>query len=152
MKNINPALKHLALFVGDWDMALSNASFLPDPKTVVHGRVVFEWVEDGAFPVMRQGKQATWLIGRDEGAKGYIVFYFDDRGVSRIYQMSLKDKVWKMWRDSPKFSQRYEARFSRDKKTIAAFWEKSFDGKKWEHDFDMRYTKLRVGSRILKRA
>ena len=82
MKNISPALKDLALFVGDWDMALSNASFLPIRKPSSTGAFVFEWVEDGAFLVLRQGKQATWLIGRDEGAKDYIVLYFDDRGVS----------------------------------------------------------------------
>ena len=57
-----------------------------------------------------------------------------------------------MWRDSPKFSQRFEGRFSKDKRTITAYWEKSLDGKKWEHDFDLRYTKARMASRILNRA
>ncbi|MGB6553495.1 MAG: hypothetical protein WBE78_08390 [Candidatus Binataceae bacterium] len=143
MKNTNPSLKHLELFIGEWDMALSNASFLPDPKTILHGRVVFEWVEDGAFLVMRQAERARWLIGRDETAKDYVILYSDARGVSRIYQMSFKAKVWKIWRNSPKFSQRYEGRFSPDRKTITASWEKSIDGKTWEHDFDLTYTKLR---------
>ncbi len=140
---INSSLKQLQPFIGEWDTALSNASFLPDPQTVVHGRVAFEWIEDGAYFVMRQGKEATWLISRDEKAGDFTILYFDARGVSRVYEMSLKNNVWKIWRNSKGFSQRYSGRASKDKKTIIAHWEKSFDGRKWEHDFDMKFTKLK---------
>ncbi len=143
MKKVNPTLKQLAPFIGEWDMELSHAAFLPNPKAVIHGRVLFKWVEDGAFFVMEQGKEAIWLIGRDEKIENYTILYSDSRGVSRVYEMSLKNNTWKIWRNSPGFSQRYEGRVSKDKKTITAYWEKSFDGKKWEHDFDMKYTKLK---------
>jgi len=55
--------------------------------------------------------------------------------------MSLSDGLWKVWRDNPGFSQRYEGRVSPDRKTIVAHWEKSFDGVAWEHDFDITYTR-----------
>ena len=64
----NPALKHLEVFVGDWGVELSRASFLPEPKTKIHGAASFAWVENGAFLIMYQGEkgvpQATWLIGQ----------------------------------------------------------------------------------------
>jgi len=144
----NPALMDLEFLGGEWDMELSNAPFLPSREVSVHGGVTFEWIEDGALLVMRQGEQsgappsARWVIGRDESGPDYKVLYADDRGVSRIYEMSLSDGLWKVWRDNPGFSQRYEGRVSPDRKTIVAHWEKSFDGVAWEHDFDITYTRL----------
>ena len=60
--------------------------------------------------------------------------------------MSFEDRVWKLWRDEPNFSpldfsQRFTGIFSEDGKTIAGAWETSYDGKTWEHDFDLTYTK-----------
>ncbi len=57
--------------------------------------------------------------------------------------MSFSDGMWKMWRNAPGFSQRYESAVSQDGKTITARWEKSSDGSTWEHDFDVKYTKIR---------
>lgn len=145
---LNPALTPLEGLVGDWGMELSNASFLPRPSDTVKGPVSFEWVQDGAFLVMRMGDkapgppQALWLIGRDESTSNYTVLYYDARSVSRIYQMSFSDGMWKMWREAPGFWQRYEGTVSKNGKTITAHWEKSSDGSRWEHDFDVTYTKM----------
>jgi hypothetical protein len=145
----NPALQQLEVLVGEWQMELSNASFLPDPSQTVKGRVTFEWAQDGAFLALRMGDKppsppaALWLIGRDESAPNYTVLYYDARSVSRVYEMSFSDGVWQMWRNSPNFSQRYEGKISSDGKTIAAKWEKSSDGTTWEHDFDVMYTKIK---------
>jgi hypothetical protein len=87
-------------------------------------------------------QHGTWIIGPDDAAGTYCVLHYDSRGVSRIYQMSLSDGVWKVWRDFPGFSQRFSGNFSEDGNTITASWEKSVDGSKWEHDFDLTYTKL----------
>ena len=106
------------------------------------------WVEDGALLVMRQGEQsgtppsARWVIGRDESSHYFKVLYCDNRGVSRIYEMSLAEGIWRLWRDDPGFSQRFEGRVSPNRKTIVAHWEESFDGESWEHDFDVTYRRL----------
>ena len=71
------------------------------------------------------------------------MLYFDSRGVSRVYQMSLSDGVWKMWREAPGFSQRFMGTWSSDGRTIRGRWEESGDGSHWEHDFDLTYTKVR---------
>lgn len=140
-------LKKHDFLIGDWSMELSNASFLPNPRTAITGSVSFEWLEDGDFLVMRQGEKgdgmwATWLISRDEDSKNYTVLYIDNRRVSRAYDMSFEKDEWKIWRSTPKFSQRFMGKVSKDKKTIKAYWEKSFDGKKWEHDFDLMYKRV----------
>ncbi len=145
----NPALKDLEMLIGEWEMELSNAAFLPDASAKVTGRVSFEWLEEGAFLILRMGAKASgppsaiWLIHRDESNSGYRAFYYDDRKVSRIYEMSFLDRSWKLWRQSPGFSQRFEGQISQDGKTISAQWEKSFDGLKWEHDFDVTYTRMK---------
>jgi hypothetical protein len=144
----NPALKPLEGLVGDWEMEISNASFLPRPSDIVKGGPVsFEWVQDGAFLVIHMGDkspgppQALWLIGRDDSTPNYTVLYYDARSVSRVYEMSFSE-VWKMWREAPGFWQRYESTVSKDGKTMTAHWEKSSDGSRWEHDFNITYTKL----------
>ncbi len=144
----NPALQSLAFLVGEWEMALSNAAFLPRPTDIVTGSVAFEWVLDGAFLIMYMGDRppgtpnATWLFGRDDSTAAYTVLYSDARGVSRVYSMTYLQRVWKMWRDAPGFSQRFEGAVSEDGRTIVAHWQKSPDGVTWEHDFDVTYTKL----------
>ncbi len=143
----NPALGNIAFLVGDWSIELSNASFLPDPKQKINFSVTYEWKADGAVIAVQQGSAeanppqvATWIIGRDEDDDNYTVLYADNRGVSRVYQMSFKNNVWKMWRNNSKFSQRFEGKVSEDKNTINAKWEKSVDGgKTWEHDFNLTY-------------
>ena len=143
----NPALGPLEVLAGEWDMALSNASFLPSPSDTVMGRVSIEWTENGAFLVMYMGSKppatpdATWLIGRDEVTPNYTVLYYDTRKVSRVYEMSFADGVWKIWRNAPGFSQRFEGHMGADGNTIKAEWEKSTDGKQWEHDFSITYTR-----------
>lgn len=144
----NPALASLEGLVGEWEMELSNASFLPRPSDTIKGLVSFEWVQDGAFLMMRMGDRppgppsARWLISRDESVPDYTVFYYDLRSVSRVYEMSFSEGVWKMWRNAPGFCQRYEGIVSKDGKTITARWEKSGDGAQWEHDFDVTYTRI----------
>ncbi len=144
---MNPSLKQLEPLVGKWVMELSNASFLPDHSTTVRGTTSCEWIEGGDFLAVRQGAKgagtpySVWLIGRDKASSEYTALYFDDRGVSRVYRMSFKSGIWKLWRVTPKFSQRFEGKLSKDKKTIKAQWEKKFGSKKWEHDFDLTYSK-----------
>src|ERR1700712_4620891 len=81
---INPALEDLYEFIGNWEMELSNASFLPDLKTVVKGPASFEWFDEGNFLILRQGSKqnedtpwATWFIGRDNDSDNYTILYID---------------------------------------------------------------------------
>lgn len=118
------------------------------------GRTVFAWLEGGAFLTQRSDIQrsdaaqaefpsTTAIIGGDDTNATHYMLYFDSRGVSRVYQISLHDGVWMQWRSASGFSQRYTGTFSDDGKTITGRWEKSEDGSHWEHDFDLTHTKVR---------
>ena len=143
--NVNSVLQSLRELVGTWEMNLSNASFLPDPTTTISGTASFEWFEGGDFLIMRQGSKvngvpwSTWFVGRDQDSQNYSILYIDDRRVSRVYEMSFDSSEWKIWRNSHGFSQRFTGAIDKDMKVIKASWEKSYDGKTWEHDFDITY-------------
>jgi hypothetical protein len=136
----------LEAFVGKWEVELV---FPSDPPLKAQTQASFEWLDDRRFfLVYRLGTEgpgfpgARCLIGGDDTLETYSVLYSDSRGVARLYQMSLRDGVWRQWRDDPSFSQRFSATFSEDGRTIKAKWEKAEDGVNWKHDFDLTYTKV----------
>ena len=145
----NPALERLSIFIGEWNTEITSMSFHPDPSAVAHGRTSFDWLEQGGFLIQHSEVPDTEfprgiaVIGPDDTAETYCMLYFDSRGVSRIYQMSLNGDVWKIWRDFPGFSQRFLGTFSKDHSVITAHWEKSNDGSNWELDFNLEYSKAR---------
>ena len=101
----NPALERLRVFVGEWNIEITSMSFLPDPSAVERGHTSFDWLEGGAFLIQHSEiSNPDWprsiaAIGPDDGAGTYHMLYFDSRGISRIYQMSLSEDTWKLWRD-----------------------------------------------------
>lgn len=140
----SPALRDLEGFVGSWNLELV---FPFDPTTTIRGYATFEWLGGGTHLIMRTGADSvapsgsTTVIGRDDAAENYTMLYFDERGVSRVYEMSFKDGVWKQWRSAPGFSQRSTGTFSPDGKTITVHGELSRDGSTWEPDFEFTYTR-----------
>ena len=144
-------MERLDVFVGEWSMA---AKFKDLPPADAGARVVFEWMPGGRFLIQRwevpvpEAPDGIAIIGADpEHAGDFLQHYFDTRGVARVYRMSLTDRVWKLWRDTPDFSpldfsQRYTGTFADDGTTITGSWEISHDGKTWEHDFELTYTKI----------
>ena len=70
------------------------------------------------------------------------MLYFDERGVSRRYEVSLLDNVWKWWRNAPEFSQRFAGTIAADGRTIVSSGELSRDGAPWEPDLALTYTRV----------
>ena len=143
----NPALARLEPLVGHWRMELYRAALLPTPDARVAGSVDVEWILGGAAVAMRQGDSehppaAVWVIGRDDAEDDYCALYADDRGVSRVYRMSFSGARWRMWRQTPEFSQRFEAQVDPNGQSISGRWEKSTDqGVTWQHDFNIDYVR-----------
>lgn len=142
----DPDLNRLDRLVGTWQTKIT----MPlDPPMIIRGQTIFSWLEEGPFLSMRGSVEhpdfptGISIIGGDGSNGTYSMLYFDSRGVSRIYQMSLSDDVWEVWRESPDFSQRFTGTFSDDGNTVTGFWQKSSDGSTWEHDFDLTYTKVK---------
>ena len=81
---------------------------------------------------------------------GYAQFtqhYFDSRGVTRLYSMTLEEGIWTLQRDTPditplEFRQRFVGAFRDEGASIEGRWERSDDGSTWEHDFELRYTRI----------
>jgi hypothetical protein len=138
------SLKQFEVLVGSWTM-VGTHPYLP---SAVHGHSSFEWLREGALLAWHfnwepgQGiPNAFSVIGHDDAAEPCSMLYTDERGVARIYQMSLAGGVWKMWRDSPAFSQRMTGTFSADGHTITWLGELSRDGSTWEPDLNVTYTR-----------
>ena len=145
----NPALDQLAPLLGEWDIEITSISSYEDPSAVVRGHSSFGWLEGGAFLIQHseisasEFPRSTSVMGPDEEAATYRMLYYDSRAVSRIYRMTFSGGIWTLWRDFPGFSQRFHGTFGEDGRIITARWEKSMDGSRWEHDFDLTYTKAR---------
>lgn len=116
--------------------------------------MVFEWFEEETFLIMRSAIDAEGvrppdsvaIISRDDSSKQYQMLYYDERGVSRIYGMSFENDTWKLWRDIPGFSQRFEVKASADRRSMEGSWSKSTDGKTWQLDFNLKYQKKLQGN------
>ena len=141
-------LSDLEPLVGRWTVELTwseKTHRLVGGPPSVKGPARFEWTRDGYFIVLSTGGEAgplaEWIIGRDDTSGAFAALYADSRGVSRIYEMSSAENVWKVWRAVPGFHQRFIGRISPDRRSIEACWQKSVDGTIWENDFDLTYTK-----------
>jgi len=94
----NPALEPFRVLIGNWNTTGTHALI---PDTILHGRTSFEWLEGGAFLVMRSEIDEPGIpsdiaiIGSDDSTKEYFMLYFDERGVSRKYGVGLRDNIWK---------------------------------------------------------
>ena len=137
----NPALARLDVFVGRWQWGASL-----EGKPIGRGPMEFAWQESGTFLVEHAGAEqpklpsSTMMIGADDTSVMYSILFYDSRDITRIYQMTLQDGVWKQWRDAPRISQHFAGRFSDDGRTIMSRWEKSADVVQWELDFNLTYT------------
>ena len=69
------------------------------------------------------------------------MLYFDERDVSRRYEVRLREGVIEWSRNDPEFSQRFIATLSVDGRTIVAGGEMSREGGSWEPDLQLTYTR-----------
>jgi hypothetical protein len=69
------------------------------------------------------------------------MLYFDERGVSRRYAVSLEGTEWRWWRETAEFSQRFTGSIAADGRTIVGRGEMSRNGAPWEPDLQLTYTR-----------
>ena len=138
----NPALKLLESLIGEWQTAGTHPYF---PEITLQGRVLFEWIEGGAFLMMRSEidhpkfPDGIAIFGSDDEAETYYQIYFDERGISRKYDVSIADKQITWWRDDAHFSQRFTLDVGKDK--LLSTGEMSREGGDWEQDLSLTYTR-----------
>ena len=91
-------------------------------------------IDDPRFP------STIAIFGSDDAEAEYYMLTFDERGVSRKYEVTLRDNIWKWWRNAPGFLQRYEGIIEDGGNTIIGKGELSKDGVSWEKDLDLTYS------------
>jgi hypothetical protein len=142
----NPALLPLKTLIGEWSAVGSHPLF---PDTTLHGRSSFNWLEGGAFRVWhseidKEGfAEGVAIFGSDDAAGELYMLYFDERKVSRKYEVSIRDHILKWWRNDPDFSQSYTWTLADDGNTIVGKGLMCRDGKNWERDLDVTYTRIK---------
>jgi hypothetical protein len=144
IKKINSALQPFQVMIGKWKTTGTHPYL---PNKTIQGKTSFEWIEDGAFIIMHSEIQDEYIpkgvaiFGSDDSKGKYYMIYFDGRGVSRKYNMSIDNKEWKWWRNDPEFSQRFTVAISDDGQSMRSKGEMKKGNSEWEADLSLIYTK-----------
>jgi hypothetical protein len=161
MMTTESAHERLNRLVGTWT---TEATHPASPGLVVHGTAEMTWLEGERFVIHRartdhpQFPDSISIVGiidrdrvedtRDTTATlapppRLCMHYFDSRGVFRVYDMSIDDRVWRLWRNAPGFSQRFTGALADDGDTIEGRWELCQDDLNWENDLEITYRRRR---------
>jgi hypothetical protein len=142
----NPKLNPLKTLIGEWK-TVGTHPLVPD--TILHGHSYFKWIEGGAFLIWHSEidnegfPSGIAIFGSDDETGEYFMLYFDERKVSRKYEVSFQDNIVKWWRNAPNFSQRYTWTIADNGNTIIGKGELCKDGKSWDGDLDLTYTRVK---------
>jgi hypothetical protein len=139
------ALQRLGPLIGEWTV---EAIAPGGERWPGEARATFEWHDSGAHVIQRatveipEAPDVIAIIGCDAANESYFQLYSDDRGVCRVYEMSIGGGEWKLWRVGEPFPQRFTARFEDRGNTIVGRWETAVDGGHYETDFDLIYKRV----------
>jgi hypothetical protein len=142
----NPALRPFEVLVGEW-RTTGTHPLVPD--TTFHGRTSFTWHEGGAFLLMRSEVDESDIpsrvavFGSDDAAATFVMVYFDERGVSRKYDVTLTDNELVWVRDEAGFAQRNTLVIDEDGSRMVGVGEMSRAGGEWEGDLSLTYERIR---------
>jgi hypothetical protein len=140
----NPNLARLNVLVGTW-VTVGSHPMVPGKR--LHGRTTFEWIEGGAFLIMRSQidepeiPSGIAIFGTDEGTGACTMLYFDERVVSRHYKVFFDRDIIAWTRDAPDLSQRMRLSISADGRSIRARGEMAERGGPWKEDLSLIYTR-----------
>jgi hypothetical protein len=144
----------LGPLVGEWSVAMVPLDApWPDVLPDMGARTTWGWLGDSDLLVQRwsvpieEAPDGMAVIGWDESRATYLQHYFDDRGVVRVYELSLVDGELRLERTqadfSPcDFSQRYVGTVTAAR--IEGAWFIAEDHESWRKDFDLVYTRVDV--------
>jgi hypothetical protein len=141
----SPSLKPLEPLIGEWRTTGKHPLV---PGKTFHGRASFSWIEGGAFLIWRSEidepeiPSGTAIFGSDDAQGTISMLYFDERGVSRKYDVTISGEVMTWSRDDPKFRQRMTLTINADGSRIVSKGEMSREGKPREGDLELTYERI----------
>lgn len=139
------SLRPLDPLVGDWDLEVKGPDGTP---WTGGGRSTFRWHPSKAHLVQDtkidapDAPSSTSIIGCDAANRTFAQLYSDDRGVCRIYSMTIDARTWTLEREGEPFAQRFVARIDEDGHAIHGQWEKAEDGTEFVVDFYLTYRRV----------
>lgn len=139
------ALAALEPLVGEWKLGAASPAGEPWPG---EGQATFAWHPSGAHLVQTAtinvpgAPDSVSIIGCDAANGTYYQLYSDERGVCRVFGMSISETEWRLWREGAPFPQRFTGRFEDGGRRIAGRWEKADDGVNYATDFDLIYVRV----------
>ena len=139
---VHPTLEPFGAFIDQWQTTGSHLYF---PGVILPGQTSFDWLEGGVFLIMRSMMKdprfpdGVAIFGSDDMAKTFFLLYFDERGVSRKYDVTMTGHQLMWWRDDPSFSQRLTLTIEDDGDKMVGQGEMSRDGAAWEQDIALMY-------------
>lgn len=141
----NPALQALSFLIASWRTEGTH----PDvPDKTFHGRSSFEWVESGVFLIMHSEidepeiPSGVAIFGSDDGAERIYMVYFDERGVSRKFDVTVGINEVTCRRDRPKFSQIMRLRVDGGGDRLVGSGRRSEDSAALQDDLSLTYTRV----------
>lgn len=143
MKNI--ALAALEPLIGEWEYTMYNCWFLESMDAKVKGFSTIERLHD-SLVVLRNSNadkkpDDVWVIGYSDPQEKYQMFYYDQRGVARIFNVDFDGKKMVFWREDKDFFQRMTLEIT--EKGLHTVAEASEDeGKTWRKDLEMAHTRV----------
>ena len=138
-------LRRLDVLVGDWTLEATWPSGESWP-----GRATFEWHPSRAHLVQHveidhpHAPRSLAIIGCDGAAGTYYQLYSDERGVCRVYEMTITDTELVLRRTGEPFAQRYVGTIGDGGTTITGRWEIAEDFTNYVTDFQVDYRKVRT--------
>jgi hypothetical protein len=140
----NPALRPLTFLIGTWRTEGTHPKV---PGKTFHGRTSFSWHQGGAFLISHseidepEVPSAVAIFGSDDVAKQLFMIYFDERGVSRKYDVTVSENQITWRRDNPEFSQWMTTRGEAGGDRMAGTGQMSEKGGPWQEDLSLTYTR-----------
>lgn len=104
----NRALAPLSFLIGEWS---TRGTHPAAPGATLPGRALFAPHEGGAFLIMHTDMEdprfpsGVAIIGSDGESGRLVMSYFDQRGVSRLFEVNAGDQTMTWRRDDPKLAQ-----------------------------------------------
>jgi hypothetical protein len=140
----NPALKPLEFLIGEWRTTGTHPQV---PGEALCGRASFSWHEGGAFLIMRSEidqplfPSGVAIIGSDDVAGKFAIIYFDERGTSRLLEVTVGDRTATWRRDDPDFSQSLTITADAGGDRLVSRGRMSRKGGAWEDDLSQVYVR-----------
>lgn len=141
----NKALAALEPLIGEWEYTMYNCWFLESMNTEVKGITTIERLHDSLIVIRNSDAHKkpkdVWVIGYSDPQEKYEMFYYDQRGVARIFNMIFDGTRLVFLREDKDFYQRLTLEIKTDGLHLIA--EASEDrGKTWRKDLEMAYAKV----------